>query len=294
MAKPFIGGQAVIEGVMMRGPDCIATAVRQPDGTIIFEKNDFNPIIEKYPLLRKPLLRGVISLVESLVYGIKALSYSAQAAGEEEAKLSKKEIVSTMLIAFGLAIVLFIVIPTYAAKFLKMISANPIWLNISEGILRLAIFLAYIGAISQMKDIRRVFSYHGAEHKTIHAFEAGLELTVENVRPQSPLHPRCGTNFLLIVMVISIFAFAAFGWPSLLERILTRVLLMPVIAGVSYEAIRWAIRSKSTFVAKLMLPGLMLQKLTTREPDDSMLEVAIVSAKAVIPSVEEGDGQEFQ
>lgn len=294
MAKPFIGGQAVIEGVMMRGPDCIATAVRQPGGEIISEKSEFKPIIEKYPLLRKPLVRGVVSLVESLVYGIKALSYSAQAAGEEEEKLTKKEIVSTMLVAFVLAVVLFIIIPTYAAKFLKMISLDPLWLNISEGCLRFAIFLAYIGGISYMKDIQRVFAYHGAEHKTIHAYEAGQELTVANVRTHSTLHPRCGTNFLLIVMVISIFAFAAFGWPSLLERIITRIVLMPVIAGVSYEAIRLAIKSKHKFVTMLMVPGLMLQKLTTREPDDSMLEVAIVAALAVIPNVEVSDGKEFQ
>ena len=167
-------------------------------------------------------------------------------------------------------------------------------MNISEGILRLAIFLIYIAGISRMKDIRRVFAYHGAEHKTIHAFEKDLELTVENVRPQSTLHPRCGTNFLLIVVVISICAFAAFGWPPLWERILIRIVLMPVIAGISYEAIRFAGKSNSAWVATLMKPGLWLQKITTREPDDEMIEVAITSAKQVIPNVDKQGNTEFQ
>ena len=209
--KIYVGGQAVIEGVMMRGPEYIATAVRTPSGEITVKKDTVHSITERYPILKKPFLRGTVALCESLVYGMKSLSYSAQAAGEEDEQITNTEMALTMAFSIVLAIVFFLLIPTYAVKFIPGIEHSAVWMNIVEGVLRLAIFLLYIWGISLTKDIRRVFEYHGAEHKTIWTYESGQELTVENVRRHSRLHPRCGTNFLLIVMVVSIFVFAFLG-----------------------------------------------------------------------------------
>ena len=241
--KPNVGGQAVIEGVMMRGKTHVAVAVRQPDGEINVDVRPVNSIADRYPILKKPFLRGVVSLVESLVMGMKALSYSAQVSGEEDEKLDSKDMALTIAVSAGLAILLFIIIPTWSMRFITDFTQDHMALNLAEGVLRMAIFLAYIAAISSMRDIQRVFQYHGAEHKTIYTYEAGLPLKVENVRPFSTLHPRCGTNFLMIVMLISMFIFTFLGWPNLVERIASRILLMPlmpVIAGVSYELIRYA------------------------------------------------------
>lgn len=282
--KPNVGGQAVIEGVMMRGKTHVAVAVRQPDGEISVDVRPVNSISDRYPILKKPFLRGVVSLVESLVMGMKALAYSAQVSGDEDEKLDSKEMALTIAVSAGLAILLFIVIPTWSMRFLTGITQDHMALNLAEGVLRMAIFLAYIAAISSMNDIQRVFQYHGAEHKTIYTYEAGLPLKVENVRPFSTLHPRCGTNFLMIVMLISMFIFTFLGWPSLLERIASRIILMPVIAGVSYELIRYAgAHTVNPLVRIAITPGLLLQKLTTRQPDDSQIEVAIASLKAVVP-----------
>lgn len=282
--KPNVGGQAVIEGVMMRGKTHVAVAVRQPDGEISVDVRPVNSISDRYPILKKPFLRGVVSLVESLVMGMKALAYSAQVSGDEDEKLDSKEMAVTIAVSAGLAILLFIVIPTWSMRFLTGITQDHMALNLAEGVLRMAIFLAYIAAISSMNDIQRVFQYHGAEHKTIYTYEAGLPLKVENVRPFSTLHPRCGTNFLMIVMLISMFIFTFLGWPSLLERIASRIILMPVIAGVSYELIRYAgAHTDNPLVRIAITPGLLLQKLTTRQPDDSQIEVAIASLKAVVP-----------
>ena len=282
--KPNVGGQAVIEGVMMRGKTHVAVAVRQPDGEISVDVRPVNSISDRYPILKKPFLRGVVSLVESLVTGMKALAYSAQVSGDEDEKLDSKEMALTIAVSAGLAILLFIVIPTWSMRFLTGITQDHMALNLAEGVLRMAIFLAYIAAISSMNDIQRVFQYHGAEHKTIYTYEAGLPLKVENVRPFSTLHPRCGTNFLMIVMLISMFIFTFLGWPSLLERIASRIILMPVIAGVSYELIRYAgAHTDNPLVRIAITPGLLLQKLTTRQPDDSQIEVAIASLKAVVP-----------
>lgn len=282
--KPNVGGQAVIEGVMMRGKTHVAVAVRQPDGEISVDMRPVNSISDRYPILKKPFLRGVVSLVESLVMGMKALAYSAQVSGDEDEKLDSKEMALTIAVSAGLAILLFIVIPTWSMRFLTGITQDHMALNLAEGVLRMAIFLAYIAAISSMNDIQRVFQYHGAEHKTIYTYEAGLPLKVENVRPFSTLHPRCGTNFLMIVMLISMFIFTFLGWPSLLERIASRIILMPVIAGVSYELIRYAgAHTDNPLVRIAITPGLLLQKLTTRQPDDSQIEVAIASLKAVVP-----------
>lgn len=284
--KLMVGGQAVIEGVMMRGPELTATAVRDPSGKIQVEVKPVHSISERFPILKKPFIRGTVSLIESLVIGMKSLSYSAKMAGEEDEQLTDKEMAGTIVFALVLASILFIAIPTGAAKLFHVITADPVFLNLMEGFLRLIIFLAYIWGISRMKDIRRVFQYHGAEHKTIHCYEAGLPLTVANVQQFSRLHPRCGTNFLLIVMLVSIFVFAFLGWPSLAERIASRILLLPVVAGISYEIIRLAGRSDNKIIQTAIKPGLWLQYLTTRPPADDMVEVAIESVKAVLPKEE--------
>ena len=292
MGKLRVGGQAVIEGVMMRAPGKVATAVREPGGKIAVETKDVNSISDRYPILKKPMLRGTVTLIESLVLGIRSLSYSAKMAGEEDEQLSDKEMAMTIAVAFLLASVLFIAIPTGAAKLFHFITEDPFFLNLMEGFLRLFIFLGYIWGISRMKDIRRVFQYHGAEHKTIFCYEAGLPLTVENVQKFPRLHPRCGTAFLLIFMLVSIFVYAFLGGPELWLRILSRIVLLPVVAGISYEIIRVAGCSGNTIVHAAILPGLWLQYLTTRPPEDEMVEVAIESLKAALPEEEivEGSG----
>ena len=278
-----VGGQAVIEGVMMRDAAKTATAVRLPNGEIAVEMHPVTSIRDRYPVLNLPLIRGSVIMVESLVIGMRALSFSAQAAGEEDEQMTKKEIALTILFALVLASILFIVIPTGAAHLAAAYTNDPIVFNLIEGGIRLAVFLLYIWGISWMGRIRRVFQYHGAEHKTIHCYEAGEALTVENVQKFPRLHPRCGTNFLLIVMVIAIVFHVFFGWPDLWLRILSRLAVLPVVAGVSYEIIRFAGRSENRIVRILITPGLWLQYLTTRPPDDEMVEVAIESLKAVLP-----------
>ena len=281
--KKFVGGQAVIEGVMMRGPGYTATAVREPAGTIVVQKEATKSIADTYLILKKPFLRGCVALYESLVIGMKALSFSAKAAGDEEEEMSNSEIAITMVISTVFAIAVFLALPTFIVKFIPGVQDNHVVLNLIEGVIRLVLFLLYIWGIGLTKDIQRVFQYHGAEHKTIHTYELDLPLTVENVRQQSRLHARCGTNFLLIVMVVSIFVFAFLGWPNLLERILSRVLLMPVVAGIAYEVIRLAGRSEHSFVKAIIKPGLVLQYMTTREPEDDQIEVAIRALEEVRP-----------
>ena len=287
-----VGGQAVIEGVMMRDAAKTATAVRLPNGEIEVETHPVTSIRDRYPVLNLPLIRGSVIMVESLVIGMRALSFSAQAAGEEDEQMTKKEIAMTILFALVLASVLFIVIPTGAAHLAASYTDDPIVFNLIEGGIRLAVFLLYIWGISFMDGIRRVFQYHGAEHKTIHCYEAGQALTVENVQTFPRLHPRCGTNFLLIVMVVAIVFHVFFGWPDLWLRILSRLAVLPIVAGVSYEIIRFAGRSENRLIHILIAPGLWLQYLTTRPPADEMVEVAIESLKAVLPpeDIPEGSG----
>ena len=279
-----VGGQAVIEGVMMRDAHRTATAVRLPNGEIDVETRTVSSIRDRYPVLNLPLIRGSVIMVESLIIGMRALSFSAQAAGEEDEQMTKKEIAMTILFALVLASILFIVIPTGAAHLAAAYTDDPIVFNLIEGGIRLMVFLLYIWGISFMGGIRRVFQYHGAEHKTIHCYEAGEPLTVENVQKFPRLHPRCGTNFLLIVMVVAIVFHVFFGWPDLWLRILSRLAILPVVAGVSYEIIRFAGRSENHLVHILITPGLWLQYLTTRPPADEMVEVAIESLKAVLPA----------
>ena len=287
-----VGGQAVIEGVMMRDAAKTATAVRLPNGEIEVETHPVTSIRDRYPVLNLPLIRGSVIMVESLVIGMRALSFSAQAAGEEDEQMTKKEIAMTILFALVLASVLFIVIPTGAAHLAASYTDDPIVFNLIEGGIRLAVFLLYIWGISFMDGIRRVIQYHGAEHKTIHCYEAGQALTVENVQTFPRLHPRCGTNFLLIVMVVAIVFHVFFGWPDLWLRILSRLAVLPIVAGVSYEIIRFAGRSENRLIHILIAPGLWLQYLTTRPPADEMVEVAIESLKAVLPpeDIPEGSG----
>lgn len=278
------GGQAVIEGVMMRGPASRAVAVRCPDSSIVVDEQPVSSITSRYKILKWPLLRGVIVLFESLVMGLQALSFSAgQAMEGEEEELTTRDIVITMAVAFGLAIFLFIIVPTGATHYLARWVPGSLAQNTVEGVIRIAVFLLYVVVISLMPDIRRVFQYHGAEHKVINAFENGEELDVEAVRPYSTFHPRCGTSFLLIVMVVSILVFALLGEQVLWWRIVSRILLLPVVAGISYELLKLSARYEGQLLFRAVIaPGKWLQELTTREPDDSQVEVAISALGAVL------------
>lgn len=302
-----IGGQAVIEGVMMRGPKEIATAVRKSDGSIVIDKSPVSSVVLKYKLNKIPIVRGVVSFVESLVTGMKCLMFSADQMDiedEEDYKPSKFEkwlddkfgdrvkdiaIYFSVAVALVFSVCLFMLLPNALATVIKHFTENHVVLNLAEGVIRMAIFLGYLTLVSRMKDIQRVFEYHGAEHKTIATYESGDELTVENARTHSRFHPRCGTSFLLIVMVVSIIVFSCLKWGHMWQNMLYRLLLLPVVAGISYEMIKIAGRSKNRFVALLTKPGLWLQRITTREPDDSQLEVAIASLKAVLTDNREDD-----
>ena len=304
--KPFktsIGGQAVLEGVMMKGPDDMAVAVRKSDGEIIIDKKPVPSVTKKCKILKWPIIRGVVNFVESMVLGIKTLMFSAELydMGEEdptytpskfdewlEKHFSKDAVVYVSLVlALFLSVGLFILLPAFITKYTTFFIENHIVKSLIEGVIRMAIFVAYIALSSLAKDIRRVFEYHGAEHKTIFCYEKGLDLTVENVKAQPRLHPRCGTAFLIEVMIISVLAFSVISWDSLLVRIGLKLLLMPVVAGVAYEFLKFSGRSNSKCVAILTKPGLWLQKITTREPDEQQIEVAIAAMKDVIPKNKE-------
>lgn len=290
MGKINVGGQAVIEGVMMRAPRSMAIAVRRPTGEIIVKKEMIVPLSERFPIVKLPIIRGAVALFQSLIIGISALNFSANEAMTEEEKegednggeLSSWAMAGTMVIAFGFGISLFFVLPLYATKLLtqfSIISDNNIVFNLVDGVIRVIVFVIYIWAISRMKDIQRVFQYHGAEHKTIYACEAGEDLTIDNVRRYSRQHPRCGTSFLLIVMLVSIAVFSLIPklWPFYLKAF-SRIFLLPLIAGISYEFLKWGAKNDSNPLVKMVIaPGLALQLLTTREPDDEQLEVAIRS-----------------
>jgi uncharacterized protein YqhQ len=290
MEKINVGGQAVIEGVMMRAPRSLAIAVRRANGEIVVKRQLVAPLSERYPFVKLPIIRGAVALFQSLVIGIKALNFSANEAmveepleGEKTAQeLSSWAMAGTMAVAFAFGIGLFFVLPLYATKLLTqfaLIGDTNLIFNLVDGVIRVIVFLLYIWSISRMKDIRRVFQYHGAEHKSIFAHEAGETLTVENVRRYSRLHPRCGTSFLLIVMLVSIAVFSLIPklWPFYLKAG-SRVVLLPLIAGISYEFLKWGAKHEANPLVRLLIaPGLALQRLTTGEPDDSQLEVAIRS-----------------
>ncbi|MFV3012672.1 DUF1385 domain-containing protein [Clostridium botulinum] len=290
-----VGGQAVLEGVMMRGKNGIATAVRKTNEEIVVNKENYTPYTKKSFFFSLPIIRGFVSLIESLVIGIQTLNYSASFFEEqvEESKFDKwfnrtfKDkadnilIGITLLISFIISAVVFFIFPTFIANFFKKIYIqSTLLLNIIEGIIRIAIFLLYILLISNMEDIKRVFQYHGAEHKTIFCYENHMDLIPENAIKFTRFHPRCGTNFLFLVMIVSILLFSLTGWNNIWQRILYRIILLPVVSGVTYEIIKWLGKSNSNFAKIIAYPGLMLQKLTTKEPDLKQLEVAIMALKA--------------
>ena len=314
-----IGGQAVMEGVMMRGPYKTVVAVRKPDGEIE-KKIDDNGTKTRNKFFKLPIVRGCVNFIDSLIIGMKALMFSAEFMDiegdeeEEESKFDKwledklgdkiKDVVIyfAIFISIIFSIGVFMLLPAFLTKLveaipgIQSITSAHAFTSIFEGILRMAIFLGYMALVANMKEIKRVFEYHGAEHKTIACYEAGEELNVENVRKQKRFHPRCGTSFLLFVMIISILLFALLprfdGFGAILSTLLrlgTRLLLLPVVAGLSYEVIKLAGRSKNRCVALLSKPGLWLQKLTTREPDDSQIEVAIASMIPCLPENKEDD-----
>lgn len=292
MRYATIGGQAVIEGVMMRNGNDYAVAVRKPDQTIEVKKDQFIGLNARWHTKKIPIIRGVLSFIDSLVLGMSTLTYSASFFEDEEEAEKEKDkdkdgksdavfMGLTVALSVVIAVVLFMLTPFFISSLFGKVIKSPMALAVIEGLIRIAIFFIYIVAISQMKDIQRVFMYHGAEHKTINCIEHGAELTPENAAKYSRLHKRCGTSFLLIVMVVSIICFMFIRVDNMALKIVLRVILVPVIAGVSYEVIQWAGRSESCLVNIVSKPGLMLQKLTTREPDLEMLEVAIASIEAI-------------
>ena len=286
MSNAPIGGQAVLEGVMMRGPSTWALAVRKPDGEIAEVNRPIRSVMARHWLFRLPIVRGIIALGESLAIGFRALAisanYAAQEEGEEvETELSRGAIIFAFAIAIGFAIMLFKVTPLLITNWLPIDTTG--WFVIVEGVIRVSIFILYLVVISLLPDLRRVFEYHAAEHKVINAYEAGEELVPERVQRFSLIHPRCGTAFLLWVMVIAIFVFAFLGRPSLPWLIASRILLLPVIAGIAYELIRFAGRhTENRVLMAFLAPGLWLQRLTTRQPSLDQLEVSIRALKEVL------------
>lgn len=304
--RTSIGGQALIEGILMRGVDRQAIVIRSQEEGLVTKVEELKLIKEKYPVLGWPLIRGVVNFVDSMAKGMKALTYSAQFMPEEEQeqpskldlwiekkfgseKAEKFIIAVALVMGLALAVGLFIFLPTLLVGLIPGIQSGHDGVRtLLEGIVKLTIFLAYMYGVSQMKDIKRLFSYHGAEHKTIFCYEHGQELTVENVRRESRFHPRCGTSFLLVVVILSIFVFilvnAFLGVENVFLRMLVKIVLLPVVVALSYELNRWLGRhDDKPFSRILSWPGRQLQHLTTREPDDSMIEVAIEAMKLVIP-----------
>ena len=289
--RPTYGGQAVIEGVMIRGQSNVSVAVRRPDGTISTMCKPLDSLFIG-PARRIPLVRGVITLVETLMLGMRALTYSANVAAEAEGEeIGKGAIAGMLFVSLALAIGLFFLVPVFASRPLEGLLGSDITSNVAEGLIRLGLFLGYILLIGQMKDIRRVFMYHGAEHMTVHVQERAEPLTVENVRKYSTAHPRCGTAFLLVVMVVAVLAFVVVPRDPFWWLILSRIIFIPVIAAVSYEVIRWSGRNAGNPLVRLIAgPSLALQSLTTRQPDDGQIEIAI---KAMEIAVDADEGRGF-
>ena len=315
--KTSVGGQALIEGIMMQGPKGAAVSVRTPDGTIDTEMVQVKHAKDKFKPLGWPLIRGVVAYVESMLFGYKCLMMSAEKSGledleESEENMSKldkwlndhinKKVLGVLtgiasVVGVLLAFLLFFYLPTIAVDFLNKLSGDVLtnYRALFEGIIRMVIFVAYIALVTLMKDIRRTFMYHGAEHKTIFCYESGCELTVENVKKQSRFHPRCGTSFIFVILIISVIISSAISvtWPELRDQrilwIAIKVLILPLITGISYEFIKYAGRHDNIFVKILSAPGLWMQRLTTKEPDEDMIEVALASFKAVITDNPEDD-----
>lgn len=303
--RTSIGGQALIEGIMMRGPKKQAMVVRTPDKLVVREE-ELKFIKERYPILGWPIIRGTVNFVSSMASGIRALTFSVECMPEEEQEKPSKfdlwiekkfggekaeKIIIGIAVALGvcLSIGLFVLLPTVIAGALNSATDSTILKNLTEGVIRIVIFLIYLWLATKMKEIARVWMYHGAEHKTIFCYEKGLPLTVENARGQSRFHPRCGTSFLILVMIVSILVFSVVSWSNVWMRMGLRILLLPVVVGISYELIKWAGRNDNLLTRIVSAPGKALQRLTTKEPDDSMLEVAIEAIKLVIPEKEGED-----
>lgn len=293
MKSSNIGGQAVLEGVMMKNQDLYAVSVRKPDGEIETMTDTYTSVTGKWKKLTQiPFIRGVFNFIDSLVLGMKTLAWSSsfyeeevQVRTEEEARKAKQKedlfMGITMVFSFVLAIGIFMILPYFLSDLLKRWIASYTVRLIFEGIIRIIIFVGYVAGISLMEDIKRLYQYHGAEHKCINCIESGLPLTVENVRKSSKEHKRCGTSFMLFVMIVGIVLLFFVRVESMVMRVIVRIALLPLIAGISYELIKWAGRSTNPIVCVLSKPGLWLQRLTTKEPDDSMIEVAIASVEAV-------------
>lgn len=299
-----VGGQAVIEGVMMRGVDKISVAVRKPDGEIEIKTDPLSPVA-RMAWTKWPVFRGVFGFFDSLVIGMKALMFSAEFFAEDVEldpqskfdrwvektfgdKADQVMIWFSVMLSIGFVVLFFMVLPVFVIGSLKPWIQNGMILSGLEGIMKLGLFVCYILLISRMKEIRRVFEYHGAEHKVIHCFESGKALTVENARTFTTLHPRCGTSFLLIVMVISILMFSLISWDSILIRVGWKLVLLPLVAGLSYELLKWSSRKETTLTRFIKAPGMAMQKLTTREPDDKQLEVALAAMIAVVSETDRG------
>jgi uncharacterized protein YqhQ len=307
MKKTSIGGQALIEGLMMIGPENAAIAIRKPDGEIVLDKR---PLPKKSAVSKIPVIRGAYNMFRQMILGVKALMYSAEfvdiedAAGEEPSKLDKfidklfgdkfkdAAIYFSVILALCFSVGLFILLPNLIAGFLnfdKNTAAGVVSYNLFEGLIRMVLFFGYIFLASQMKDIKRVWEYHGAEHKTIHCYEHGDDITVENVRKYSTKHPRCGTSFMFLVMLISVLVFSFLGWHSVWINILSRLLLIPFVAGLAYEVLKFAGRCEWKVMGIVNAPGLLFQLFTTKEPDDGQIEVAIEAFNSVLVKDKDAD-----
>ncbi len=279
------GGQAVIEGVMMRGKDTLAVAVRNSKGEIIIKKDAVSSVTQKHPMLKWPFIRGIVSLCESFPMGVKALLFSADQfmEEEEESKLTWWETTLMLTMAIAMTVLLFVALPLFIRMGLNKFFPGYVLGNIFESVMRMVILFLYVLSISFMKDIRRVFAYHGAEHKVINTLEAKQELTVENARKFTTFHPRCGTSFLFFVVLVSAVMFSFLKYETIWMRLVSRIVLLPVVAGISYEIIKFTGKHQDFWLWRwLSAPGKWLQKLTTRQPDDAQLEVAIASLEAVL------------
>ena len=291
-----VGGQAVIEGVMMQSGDYRAIAVRKPNGEIEVKKDKIKSWVRDKKIDKIPFLRGAFILIDTMVSGIKSLNFSSEFFLEEEEedaidrflkkifkeKANEAIIIVSLIIALLLSVGIFVLIPTFIGGLFSKIISSHVVLNLIEGAIRIAILIGYMGVVSLNSDIKRVFEYHGAEHKSIYCYENNLELTVENARKFGRLHPRCGTNFLFIVMFISIILFSFFGWPNPILRVTIRIVCIPIVAGISYEIIKFLGKYNNILSKIIAYPGMMMQKITTKEPDDGQLEVAIAALKAAL------------
>ena len=280
-----VGGQAVIEGVMMRAPEAWAVAARRPDGVIEAKRNELPALTSRNRLARVPFLRGIFVLAESLSLGFRALSWSAEKAGEEEEEIGRREIVLTMIVAIVAALAIFVIGPAFAATWIRdLVGGNSLAFVVIDGALRIFLVVAYIWLIGRNPDIQRVFQYHGAEHKTIHAYENGDPLDIESIQRYSPRHPRCGTSFIIIVAMVAFVVFLLLAPLPFVWQVIARVALIPVIAGISYEVLRAA--AGKPWLAWASQPGIWIQAITTKEPDDSQVEVAIASLLAALEADE--------